>query len=700
MTGSAVSIAFSPLLPIPVLIALAVFCLAVAALGLLRAARGGWLRLLFVLIGLGALANPALVSEERESLPNVVLMMLDRSASQTIEERPEQIAELERYLESEFANFENLEVRRVPFGEEGQLRREGSNLERPLRRALAEIPDGQLAAVLLVSDGQIHDLGRELDGGADLQALGFDAPLHLLLTGRPQESDRRLTVTQAPAYGLIGKPLSLTVRVDDLGGPPPGSGLDGQARLVLRQPGKPETSLLVPIGEESEIAFELDRRGRSVLDLEVEPGPGELSLVNNRAAVEVRGVRERLRVLLVSGEPHSGERAWRNLLKSDPSIDLVHFTILRPPEKQDGTPIRELSLIAFPTRELFEVKLEEFDLIIFDRYRRRGVLPQLYLGNVARFVREGGALLEAAGPAFASPLSLYRTPLGLVLPGEPSGRVIEGPYKPALTGVGRRHPVTAGLDGDAADPAWGRWFRQIDVEARRGEVLMTGNNGKPLLLLDRVGEGRVAQLASDHLWLWARGYDGGGPQAELTRRIAHWLMKEPALEEEDLRAEVKGEELVIERRSLSPEERQVTVTRPDGEEIAFAMAPDESGRMRASLPVSQTGLYRVFDGEMTALATAGSLNPLEYQDLRSTPERLTPWVEASGGLSARVSERDWPDLREVRPGRDRAGRNWMGLIDRGAYRVTGVKRTSLLPGLALLLLTLGALSFAWQREGR
>ena len=699
MTPDALSIAFAPLVPLPVLIGLAVLLLVIAGLALVRQARGAWLRTLFFLIGLGALANPSLVSEERDPLPNVVLLMTDRSASQGIEERRDQLEEVERYLQSEFDGFENLEVRRVPFGQEGQLSREGTNITTQLRRSLAEIPEGQLAGVLLLTDGQIHDLGEE----PDLEAFGIDAPIHALITGRPDERDRRLSVTQAPAYGLIDQPLSLTVRVDDLGSGAPEAGLAGQARLLLRQPGKPEQSLLVPIGEESEIAFELDRRGRTVLDLEVERGPGELSLVNNRAAIEVQGVRERLRVLLVSGEPHSGERAWRNLLKSDPSIDLVHFTILRPPEKQDGTPIRELSLIAFPTRELFEVKLEEFDLIIFDRYRRRGVLPQLYLGNVARYVQQGGALLEAAGPAFASPLSLFRTPLGTILPGEPSGRILEAPYRAEVTDLGRRHPVTAALEGAGRmgqDPSWGRWFRQIDVEARRGEVLMTGQEGKPLLVLDRVGEGRVAQLASDHLWLWARGFDGGGPQAELTRRIAHWLMKEPELEEEDLRAEVTGEQLTIERRSLSPEQREVVVTQPDGEQVVFTMAPDAEGRMSASLPVTQTGLYRISDGQMTALATAGALNPLEYQDLRSSTAALTPWAEASGGAVARIAAPSWPDLREVRPGRDRAGDDWMGLIDRGAYRVTGVKRTSLLPGLALLLLTLGALSLAWTREGR
>ena len=198
-------------------------------------------------------------------------------------------------------------------------------------------------------------------------------------------------------------------------------------------------------------------------------------------------------MLLVSGEPHAGERTWRNLLKSDAAVDLVHFTILRPPEKQDGTPINELSLIAFPTRELFSEKIDQFDLIIFDRYQHRGVLPILYFDNIARYVRDGGALLVAAGPDYANDGSLYDTPLSPVLPVAPTGKIIEEPYFPRVTDVGKRHPVTRDLDGSSFDPPhWGRWFRLIDVEKPQGEVVMKGAEDKPLLVLNREGKGRVA----------------------------------------------------------------------------------------------------------------------------------------------------------------------------------------------------------------
>jgi hypothetical protein len=440
-----------------------------------------------------------------------------------------------------------------------------------------------------------------------------------------------------------------------------------------------------------------------VLELATDAGPRELTMANNRAAVMVNGVRDRLRVLLVSGEPHAGERAWRHLLKSDPSVDLVHFTILRPPEKQDGTPIRELSLIAFPTRELFQDKIDDFDLIVFDRYRRRGVLPQLYLDNVAEYVRNGGALLEAGGPSFGSPLSLFRTPLGDVLPAAPTGRIMEQGYRPSVTTLGQRHPVTAKLPGanDAnSNPEWGRWFRQVDAEARDGDTLMSGIRERPLLILQRVGKGRVAQLLSDHAWLWARGYEGGGPQAELMRRVAHWLMKEPELEEEDLRAQVNGGTLEIVRRSMRPSLPEITVTRPDGSTESLQLEDAGPGRATAAMPVHQVGLYEVSDGSHTALAAAGALNPLEYRDVRATPDKLRPLVEASGGAVSRFATQELPSLRKVRPDRAHSGRGWIGLQENSAYRVTGVAEASLLPAILALILAAGTLTFAWFREGR
>ena len=702
MTGQ-ISIDWAPLLPLPLLTALALAALLVVGLAMATRAPGAWWRGLAAVVLLLALSNPSIVQEERDALNDIALVVLDESGSQDIAPRPAQSEAALGHLMAELERLPDLDVQVVRAGGgTARLDKGGTQLFGPVLDTLAKVPRGRVAGLLVISDGQIHDVPDSL------ATLGIDAPVHLLRSGSDGERDRRITVTQAPSFGIVGRELELNFQVDQL----PEGAPQQTVQVMLRQDGGEAQALVVPTGVEQTFAFEVDRRGPSVIEIEVEGEADELTLVNNRAAVVVNGVRDRLRVLLVSGEPHAGERAWRNILKSDPSVDLVHFTILRPPEKQDGTPIRELSLIAFPTRELFEVKLQEFDLIIFDRYRRRGVLPSIYLDNIARYVENGGALLEAVGPTFATPLSLFRTPLGRVLPGEPTGQVFEAGFRPAVTDLGNRHPVTAELQGGPAGRAapsddegpgyrpWGRWFRQIEADPTRGAVVMEGIENQPLLILDRVGEGRVAQLLSDHMWLWSRGFEGGGPQAELLRRVAHWLMREPDLEEEDLRAEVNAGQLVVKRRSLDPATPDVQVTLPSGETRSLSLEDTGAGRSQGSLPITESGLYRAGDGQRVALAAAGPLNPLEYKDVRATAAPLAPLIAESKGRVVKLASESLPAVRRVKPGRDRQGRDWIGLVGTESYVVTGVSQLPVLPALLILLLAGGAAVLAWYREGR
>jgi len=697
MTEAMTTIAAAPLVPWPLIALLSIAAAAVVGLALKRRARGTWWRALGFAAALGALINPALVEESRELLPDVAVVVIDDSASQSIGTRHDQAAAAADALATRLAAIPNLETRIVTFdaaaNAAGATPGSGTRLFELLGRTLVDVPRQRLAGVVMVTDGQVHDVPD------DVAALGFDAPLHLLLTGRRGDRDRRLIVERAPRYGVVGDTQTLVVRVEDAGNPASDGSL---AKVTVRRGSGAVQSYFVPVGVSHELDFELDRAGMTVIEIDVEDGPDELSRLNNRAVVEVNGVRERLRVLLVSGVAHAGERVWRNFLKSDPSVDLVHFTILRPPEKQDATPIHELALISFPIRELFEIKLKEFDLIIFDRYRRRGVVPITYLGNIARYVEEGGALLTAAGPSFASTLSLYRTPLNYVLPASPTGEVIETGYRAELTALGRRHPVTANLPGAGAvgeTPTWGRWYRQIDAEVDRGVALMKGVADRPVLVLDRIGEGRVAQLLTDHLWLWARGHEGGGPQAELLRRLAHWLMKEPDLEEEDLRAVSRGGKIDIIRRSLSDAVVSVTVTTPSGATREVDLEDAGDGRSVATIEVDEPGIYRFSDGVHTAISAVGEINPLEFADLRASAALLAPIVRATGGTVLWLDDGPAPAVRMVRAGRDTAGRGWIGLVANNDYVVTGIHQVPLMPGLLVLALVLGGLMLAWRAEG-
>ncbi|MDE1149660.1 MAG: hypothetical protein PW843_24175 [Azospirillaceae bacterium] len=698
---SGLSVSFEPLLPTWLLVLLLVLSLAGLGLMALRRARGlTWRAVTLAALAL-LLLDPALIREDRRPLKDVAVVVVDTSASQNVGQRKARTDAALASLKDKLGRVPDLDLRVVETGTStaGGKGEETRAID-ALTQAVADVPRRRLAGAILLTDGQVHDVPEKPESLADL------GPVHTLLTGEHGEGDRRLVLVRGPSYGIVGKTVTATVRVEDL---PAAKASAAGALLTIRQDGEPDRQVPVPVGEDVPLTITVDHGGPNLLELSVDAGPAELSMANNRTAFIVNGVRDRLRVLLVSGEPHAGERTWRDLLKADPAVDLVHFTILRSQEKSDSTPIRELSLIQFPIRELFEVKLHDFDLVIFDRYRQRNILPMGYLANIADYVRNGGAFLEASGPAYATPLSLYRTPLGEILPGEPTGQVMEQPFVPTLTDAGRRHPVTAGLDGDVdggkagGKAPWGRWFRQIDITPRQGTVVMTGANDRPLVVLDRVGKGRVAQIASDHMWLWSRGFEGGGPAAELLRRLAHWLMKEPALEEQDLKAHVDGDRLVVERRSLQPDSDPVEVRSPSDAVTTLPLADSPDGVARGSLPATEPGLWRVKDGERTALAVVGALNPPELADMRTTPDRLAPLAKATGGGVFWLVDgggAGLPDLRRVNPGQSAAGSGWLGLRANGDYTVTGVARVPLVPAWLGLLVLATLLVLAWRREGR
>jgi hypothetical protein len=453
------------------------------------------------------------------------------------------------------------------------------------------------------------------------------------------------------------------------------------------------------------LQIRIEHGGSNVVEIEAEALPNELTLANNRAVITVEGIREKLRVLLVSGEPHAGERTWRNLLKSDANVDLVHFTILRPPEKQDGTPINELSLIAFPTRELFQQKIKEFDLIIFDRYANQSVLPSTYFDNIVRYVREGGAVLVAAGPEFAGSASLARTRLSPIIPGSPDGRVFEEPYKARVTTGGQRHPVTRDLPGSEANPpAWGEWLRLVGSQIRTGATVMSGAGDQPLLVLAREDKGRVALLLSDHAWLWARGYREGGPHLDLLRRLAHWLMKEPALEEEALRASVSGRDIRIERQTLGETADAVTLTAPSGAERTIALQPERPGLFTASTPSREMGLHTLRSGDLVTFVSIGPANPRELVDVFSDTEALRPIAEATGGSVRRVAGEAAdivvPRIQAVRSGSRLSGGDWIGIRPSESAIVRGVSVVPLALGILGLALLVGATLAAWLAEGR
>jgi hypothetical protein len=685
-------IAFAPLVPDDVLWAAVAAALVISLLLVFTRTRGALVRATALALMVLALANPSFTRENREPLTSVVAVVIDKSPSQNFGDRAQQTEQARAALAQRLGQIKGLEVRTVEAGQsDGET--DGTRLFSALGTTLADVPPDRVAGAIVVTDGRVHDVP------AQAAALGFTAPVHAFITGHKDERDRRVALVTAPRFGIVGQSQTITFRVEDQGVP------QGTAQITVRRDGETIDTRNVAVGQPVDIDVPIPHEGQNIVEIEAAPLSGELTPVNNRAVVAIDGVRDKLRVLLVSGEPNAGERTWRNLLKSDASVDLVHFTILRPPEKQDGTPINELSLIAFPTHELFQQKISQFQLIIFDRYARQGVLPITYFENIARYVHDGGAVLIDAGPDYASQTSLWRTPLDAILPAQPSGQVTEAPFRPQLSEMGKRHPVTRDLPGSNANPPhWSRWFRQVDAKAMTGMTVMQGANDEPLLVLAREGKGRVALLLSDQIWLWARGYEGGGPHLALLRRLSHWLMKQPELEEEALRLLAHGHELTVERQTMGDSVGEVTVTAPAGAATKVTLQQAEPGLWRSSIKANELGLWRATDGKLTALTNIGPANPREFAEVTSTTDVLGPLTAATGGETLRIAGAfggmSLPRIIPVRSSSTFHGDGWIGLKMRDASVVRGIGVLPVFAGFIGLLLLIGSLAATWAREGR
>ena len=672
-------------------------------MGLYRKLQGGVLRIITLGLLLGTILNPSVAIEEYETLKTVVALVSDTSDSQKLDGRNEQTSLAVNRIEAQLAQFPQFEIRKtntdVLKAEDASALPDASTaLFSALTRTMQDVPPARIGGAIVVTDGQVHDVPD------DINQLGFNAPVHGIITGEPDDKDRRIRLHQAPRFGIVGEKQTVIYSIQD-------SGIDdsGLVDVKIAIDGEQHQNQKVKVGVESEFTFTVPHGGKNIVELETPEISGEITGINNSAVVALQGIRENLRVLLISGAPHAGERTWRNLLKSDASVDLVHFTILRPAHKEDGTPVNELSLIAFPIRELFIEKIDEFDLIIFDRYKRYNILPVLYFDSIAQYVINGGAILMAVGSEHALENSMQTSPMAQIFPVKPTGEIIQQPFVPEISVEGERHPVTRKLN-NANKQKWSRWFRHIANTKTHGDTVMTGADENPLLVLDRPGEGRIAMLMSDHVWLWARGFEGGGPHTTLLRRLAHWLMKEPSLEEEAVDIEVNGNKMMLKRQTMKDTVNIGTLIDPVGEKYQIELVEKNNGEWEGVFESEIPGLYRFENDGLSVLGHVGPLNPREYTHIVSTTEHLKDIVKQSGGGITRIVKdaRDTPRIVPMRgatgDGRVLAGAGiepeWIGVLDKRAQRLSGLVQFSLFSTLIGLLGLLIMISATWWREGR
>lgn len=660
-----------------------------------------WLWRCLALTGLIiALANPQILEEERISQPDTVLIITDKSESQNFQNRDEIANKIEKDLKEKLAKIKNLDIRTAV----SETTETETILFQTIEQNLADIPKSRRAGTIIISDGQIHDIPN-----SDTTNFVDDyGPVHTILTGKKGEKDRHIKLIKTPSYGIIGQTVSVSFIVENDNGSSRSSS-QSLADIDININDDTAYKLTVPIGEEQTITFPIEHAGQNIMSLKVDPLDGEITERNNQAAIIVNGLRDRLKVLLVSGKPHMGERTWRNLLTSDPGIDLVHFTILRDPTKSNPVPSNELSLIPFPVQELFEVKLYDFDLIIFDRYKLSRIMPKHYFSNIAKYVYKGGALLVTSGPDFSGGSSIMTTTLEKIIPGKSVKRDFQEEYTPTLTDSGKIHPVTNELK-QSWKGEWGPWLWQAGVRAENGHTLMNGYQDRPLLIIERVGEGRVAQIASDQIWLWSKGYKGGGPQAELLRRLSHWLMKEPDLEEDSLNLITGKDTLTIKRRNFNDNVTQVEVISPSGETKTIELTPpatEKSGLWSKTIDTSEQGIYRVGDGTQVRLAIIGSVITKELSSVVTTEEKLKEFNKKNKTGAFWFQHEGLPKVRMINMmpnAHDRtmikSGRDWLGLKANNDFTVAQVKQYPLLPYWLFLITLLSLSCWAWWKESR
>lgn len=692
---------FQPFLPLSWVLFLGGISTLLVIIGLIQQRQGSLLRLMALIALLLTLLNPMIIKEQREPLKSTVGIVIDRSKSQTFGTRTNDTDETCRQLTKALAYYPQFEPRFIEAGKLAENQYASStNLFHALTQGISDVPSSRYAGTIFITDGQVHDI-------PDMTELHHQAPLNALITGRTDEFDRQVKIISPPRFALINKPQMLSILVEDKGQTQ--QSLPKQANITVSMNGQEVGHYSVTPGNIFQTEITLPHAEKNIIQVSTETYKGELSSENNRAIAMIEGIRENLRVLLISGAPYNGERTWRDLLKGDSNIDLVHFTILRSPNKADNTPLSQLSLVVFPTKKLFVEEINNFDLIILDGYQHSSVLPLIYYDYIAQYVQQGGALLMVTGPEFTQQNSLAKTPLISILPALPNGTILQKPFRPKLTKEGERHPVTrdlATLNFPASQ--WGRWLRQIAIQnTHKGIALMKGADEQPLLLLSHVGQGRVGMLLSDESWLWARGFEGGGPYAALYRRIAHWLMKEPELEEEKLTATSDHHRLTIRRQTLKEHPEPAEITFPSGKKENITLIKKQEGVFTATIDVDEIGVFTITNDDLTTLSSVTILDNLEVLDVISTTEKLAPISKHTSGYTVRLHNKEkegihLPPIRLVRPQTSITPSSSHSIVLKEATETRLIKSSylSIFSGFFALLICLFLLNSMWYRESR
>ena len=309
----------------------------------------------------------------------------------------------------------------------------------------------------------------------------------------------------------------------------------------------------------------------------------------------------------------------------------------------------------------------------------------------------GGALLDASGPSYAGPYSLSLSPLQNILPTEPTGDVVLQEFIPIMTNYGERHPVTANLKDNISNN-WGPWYRMVEGITIAGDVLLEGPEARPLLVLNRVGQGRVAQILSDQSWVWTKPGSNKGPQADLLRRLVHWLMKEPELEENELSARIDNNTILITKNSLILDNKPIISISPDNTKKEIILEDIGKGKQIGKILSPQEGTWKFSSGNSKITLIVGNSNASEYLDVRTTDNIVEPIVEFTSGSINWVNNENLPKIRHLPKSKLVENNDHIKLVKNEKYFVKSLQQSTLTPWYLILVLSLFLLFLAWYRE--
>jgi uncharacterized membrane protein len=566
---------------VALLVAAAGLAIALSALALIEERRArGWLllglRTAGVIACLVTALEPTVELRQVTRVPNRVAVLVDASRSMEVRppdggpSRAERAAAILDRAAPDIAAWQKAghEVDLYSFGESVSPATAASLREPPaadatrIGEALGELrtryAGRDLGAVLLISDG--IDTGRIGEGPLDAQsraaieALG--APIHAVGLGENSLRDLSIAAVLADGFAFVRTPVSIEAVIRQTGLP------DRQVEVALERDGRPiATRGVVLRGDRSEekIAFDWlpDHPGNFVFRISTPVLAGEALASNNSQSFTLKVIRDRVRVLHLAGRPSWDERFVRAILRRDPNVDLVSFFILRTETDEQPGNRDDLSLIPFPTFEIFEEQLRSFDLVIFQNfnYAPYGVEP--FLPSVRNYVEEGGALAMIGGDlSFASggygltalrdvlPVELPATPP--TLEGEADTNLSTEAFRPRLSAEGRAHPITSLLlDPHENELRWGKLpplegLNRVPRAKPNATTLLThptlkGADGKPapVLVAGETGKGRSLALLTDSAWHWGFLAAGEGDDGRAFQRFwenaIRWLVRDPAL---------------------------------------------------------------------------------------------------------------------------------------------------------------------------